>query len=82
VTYFVTVGAVEIRAQQKREASADGGLRKESLRAHFHALRWYDKAASGRSRIMTGADRKFGIAEILLFSRSWSWWWWSPSRSC
>ena len=51
VTYFVTVGAVEIRAQQEAaEAFRDGRALEEgeACGLTFHALRWYDKAGIGK----------------------------------
>ncbi|MEI8189603.1 MAG: TOBE domain-containing protein [candidate division NC10 bacterium] len=51
VTYFVTVGAVEIRAQQEAaEAFRDGRVLEEgeACGLTFQALRWYDKAGVGK----------------------------------
>jgi len=51
VTYFITVGQIEIRAQQEaEEAFRDGRALEEgeTCGLTFHALRWYDRAGIGR----------------------------------
>jgi iron(III) transport system ATP-binding protein len=51
VTYFITVGHVEIRAQQDAaEAFRDGRALEEGERCGlaFHALRWFDRASVGQ----------------------------------
>ncbi len=54
VTYFITVGAVEIRAQQEAaEAFRDGRPLEEgeACGLTFQALRWYDKAGIGKEAV-------------------------------
>jgi iron(III) transport system ATP-binding protein len=54
VTYFITVGAVEIRAQQEAaEAFRDGRPLQEgeACGLTFQALRWYDKAGIGKEAV-------------------------------
>jgi iron(III) transport system ATP-binding protein len=51
VTYFITVGQIEIRAQQEAEEAFRGGRALEEGEAcglTFQALRWYDKASVGK----------------------------------
>ena len=51
VTYFITVGQVEIRAQQEAaEAFRDGRALEEGEMCGltFQALRWFDKASVGK----------------------------------
>jgi len=51
VTYFITVGQIEIRAQQEaEEAFRDGRVLNEgeACGLTFQALRWYDKAGIGK----------------------------------
>jgi hypothetical protein len=50
VTYFVTVGQIEIRAQQDAAAAFRDGQALEEGAAcglHFAALRWYDRSGLG-----------------------------------
>jgi iron(III) transport system ATP-binding protein len=54
VTYFITVGQVEIRAQQEAaEAYRDGRVLEEgeACGISFHALRWFDRAGIGKEAL-------------------------------